>query len=135
MAGPAPGTVVLFVAGDPDLGEGLPTRFVPGFWRFFIPQRLFRDAPPVPRPTAADLPLPLPPVQLMCAQRLLDAAKKAGRTVRFVDVNSPGANRDLVERYVGAGDILPVLVRADGARLEGEEAFRPGPLKRFLSAS
>ena len=50
-----------------------------------------------------------------------------------MDVNRPGEHLDLVHRVVGPNDVLPILLRPDGARLEGTENFVPDVLSRFLS--
>jgi hypothetical protein len=133
VAAPAPGTVVLFLAGDPALAERQANpAVVATMWSRFLPANfVMRKGTPPPRDP--DAPGPFPPDQLMCAQRLLDAAKLLGRSVKIVDVNRPGEDRELVRRWVSAADILPILLRSDGNRLEGAEAFHPATLRGFLA--
>jgi len=69
----------------------------------------------------------------MCAQLSTDVAKQRGRNLRLVDVNDPGEDRALVQQYVGVADVLPILLRSDGSRLEGEEAFTPRAVRRFMA--
>lgn len=84
-------------------------------------------------PLTDERPWHLPPAQMACVQIVLDAAKRQGRGVVVVDVDRPGEHKDLVDRYVGSNDVLPLLVREDGARLEGEERFAPAEVRRFIA--
>jgi len=52
--------------------------------------------------------------------------------VSIVDVNQPAGFQALVARWVGPNDVLPILVRPDGARLEGIEEFGPRRVRRFI---
>jgi hypothetical protein len=129
VSAPSPGTVVVFLAGDPSLAarrSSVPAA-VGGPWRLVAPGNLLLGAPGRKAST------PFPAEQVMCAQRLMDAAKSRGRTVEVVDVNDPGPDRALVERWVSSADILPLAVRSDGARLEGAEAFTRAAVDAFLS--
>jgi len=137
---PNPGTVVLFLAGDPVLAQRQASR-PPMYWgiaRFFRGSALLpggiadRMAPGREHPTE---PNAFPADQVMVAQQLSEAAKRLGRTVMIVDVNQPGDDRALVQRFVGPNDVLPIAVRSDGTRLEGAESFDPGTLQDFLSAA
>ncbi len=99
-----------------------------------------RPAPPAERGVDADLPpgapawrLPLP--QMQCAEMLLEITRERGQSVQLVDVNRPSGNQGLVDQWVGPDDLLPLLVRPDGARLSGIEAFVPGTLKRFVEGA
>jgi hypothetical protein len=74
----------------------------------------------------------LPPDQVRCVRELLKIAGQEGRTVTVVDVNEPTANKDLIAGWVGPTDVFPLLVRPDGARLAGDENFRPQKLRRFV---
>jgi hypothetical protein len=89
-------------------------------------------APGRERPSEPDA---FPADQVMCAQQLLEAAKRLGRTVKIVDVNQPEVDRALVQRFVGPDDVLPIAVRSDGTRLEGTESFGPGALQEFLAGA
>jgi hypothetical protein len=64
---------------------------------------------------------------------VLNFVERQHRSLLVVDVNAPGDHRDLVERWVGAEDVLPLLVRPDGRRLGGEENFVPGRVRRFIA--
>ncbi|HTT16426.1 MAG TPA: hypothetical protein VMH49_03600 [Thermoplasmata archaeon] len=134
MTALAPGTAVLFVASDPVLAEQ--RRNAPesmsAAGRLFLPplvaiHRIRRR--PGTDPTDG---LGIPAAQLLCAQRAIDTAAKLHRQLRIVDVNDPGDDADLAGRFVTAEDVLPVLARADGQRLVGEEAFAPSTLRVFF---
>ncbi len=128
-----PGTVLLLVGGDPALKErrdGTPANLSMGA-RIFLPANLAAKRPGPP-PGAEDEAWPLPPAQLMGAQQLLDATKRQGRTVKVVDVNRPGDDLGLVQRFFGVEDPLPIAVRSDGVRLVGAETFTPKALRDFL---
>ena len=100
----------------------------------FLPAALAtRFSEPLPQGDAGGA-WPLPADQVMVAERLVKLADRAHRTVRLVDVNRPGPDRGLVERYVEASDVLPIALRSDGARLVGTEAFSESAIRRFLSA-
>ena len=135
MASPTPGTFVLFLASDPALANRLASQPTPmGPLQRIVTGPVLRARPAAGPSMGASSGSPAWPAdQVMCAQRVLDVARKAGRTVRLVDVNRPGDDRPLVERYVGEADLLPLLVRSDGARLEGVEAFAPSIVRAFLA--
>ncbi len=126
--------LLLFVGGDPALGRRLasfPRRFY-GLGRLIFPVGLL-PGPKVGEATdPGDAAAPVPPDQLMCLERVVDALAGTTRAVRIVDVNGPGEDRSLVERYVSAADVLPILVRPDGTRIEGAEAFTRRRLLDFL---
>ena len=136
MAAPAPGSVVVFLGSDSELADRLAARPATLAWmsRFLLPANVVLDrAGNAAADSSADG--PFPPDQVMCAQRLIDLAKRAHRSVRVVDVNRPGADRPLVERYVTADDVLPIAVRADGQRVVGVEGFDPPNLRQFLATA
>jgi hypothetical protein len=66
------------------------------------------------------------------ARMVVEIAQRHGLSVKVVDVDSPGEDRSLVERYVSADDDLPILIRPDGARLSGDDAFVPKTVERFV---
>lgn len=137
MASPPPGTVVLFLASDPADPDRQAAHTPTATWleRTFVPPRIaFTRSTRAPSLREGE-PGPFPAEQVMCAQRVVDQARKGRRTVRMVDVNEPGDARDLVQRFVTPADVLPVLVRADGARLVGAESFTPPSIRRFLAGS
>jgi len=134
VSSPGPGGLLLFVAGDPDLAGRL-ALFPRSFSRmaaFLVPPGLLiargTSATP-PDPTAPWL---IPADQMMCVDRLAQAVQGTGQTIKVVDVNRPADDRPLVEQWVGPEDILPILVRPDGARMEGAESFSPAALREFL---
>ena len=154
MTGKPPFDLVLFVSGEPGPGDA------PIQYRTFAetvgslivpPILLLPDSPERPRPGQArrrsepapagsSTPAPerepewhlpreaIPPVELV-----LKMAQVNGRVVTLINANAPGPARELVERWVGPGDLLPVLVGPDGHRLVGLEMFTPRSLRRFLA--
>jgi hypothetical protein len=70
--------------------------------------------------------------QAEIARMVLDIAKKCNVQVKIVDVDDPGGDAPLVERYLSSDDDLPVLIRLDGARLVGEESIVPLKVAEFL---
>ncbi|HYA57242.1 MAG TPA: hypothetical protein VEH57_02090 [Thermoplasmata archaeon] len=143
MASPNRAHLILFVAGEPytgigetdDLNLSVAQRaggLIVGNWLFDSPQakRLLRAArngdstePPtwhIPRP------------QNQAAALVLDVAEENGREVTIVDVNRPEGQQSLVDRWVGPDDLLPLLVRTDGARLQGIEEFVPKRVREFV---
>jgi len=137
MAAPAPGTVVLFLGSDPETEHrvGALPGTVSWLARTVFPANVFLGPPFRSSKSSEDEIGPFPADQVMCAQRVLDQAKKVGRTVQFVDVNRPGEARELVLRFMGPGDVLPVLLRQDGARLAGAESFDGRTIREFLTRS
>lgn len=137
MASPPPGTVVLFLGSDPALAERLGTRPTTLAWmsRFVLPPSLVLARAARTTGAPAGEPGPFPADQVVCAQRVLDRAKKVRRTVQVVDVNRPGDDLALVQKYVAATDVLPILVRPDGARLVGTESFDARSIREFLPST
>jgi hypothetical protein len=135
MAAPPPGSVIVFLGSDPESVDLLAARPATLTWMSrFLPANLVlgrAEAAEADRSAEG----PFPPDQVMCAQRLLDLAKRAHRSVRVVDVNRPGPDRPLVQRYVTENDVLPIAVRADGQRLVGTEGFEPPLIRRFLASA
>jgi len=145
----SPGSLLLFVAGEPELTPGIRESGVglaPRFAGLVFATGLI---PPPPRPPVEESPQGrnasdqppltdsrpwhLAPAQMASLQVVLDAAKRQRRGVFVVDVNRPGVYQSLVERHVGPDDVLPLLVRPDGARLEGQESFDPARVRRFIA--
>jgi hypothetical protein len=58
--------------------------------------------------------------------------RRNGRSLTVVDVNRRSGQRALVDRWVTPNTVLPLLVRADGARLEGCDEFIPKRVRRFV---
>lgn len=63
---------------------------------------------------------------------VLHIASTIGASVRVVNVDDAGPDAELVRTMVSPQDELPILARADGARLMGEEAFVAADVLRFL---
>ncbi|MGP8078058.1 MAG: hypothetical protein ACLQD8_00775 [Thermoplasmata archaeon] len=74
----------------------------------------------------------VPAQEVGSVEMVRDAARAEARTVTLVNVNAPGAQRDLVTRWVGPDDVLPILVRSDGARLVGIESFTERAVREFV---
>ncbi len=133
-----PDPFLLFVAGEPDRGDEAP-RSPPSrsiLAGLVVPPILIAREDDARRAARASKGASwrLPGEQSRCVRLALELARDLGRSVRIVDVNTPEAPRELVERFVGSQAILPILVAPDGRRLEGTESFVPGTLRRFLRA-
>lgn len=122
--------VLLFVAGAPDPGELRPP--IAGAWgRMLMPASMVLSAgppPSTPPPGAWHLPREME----MAVEVVMKEADRRQIPVRVVDVNRPGEDRPLVERYITPDDLLPLLVRSDNTRLEGFEQFTPAEIRQFL---
>jgi hypothetical protein len=148
----APDSLVLFVAGEPDTMPSVRQSTVGFGMRFggqllggpvYLPKNL-RPTGTEPQPGPNELEDPthagprawhLPPSQMHCLQIVLDSAKRLQREVLVVDVDQPGELEDLVRRWVGPEDVLPLLVRPDGKRLEGQERFDPARVRQFIAGT
>ena len=84
-----------------------------------------------PSPTEGP-PWHLPRPVIRYVNLVLESADRQGRTVTVVDVDRPEGRQDLVERWVGPADVMPILVRPDGARLSGIEQFTAPKVRKFL---
>jgi len=135
MATPSVGSVVLFLASDPSEEGRVGALSGVQSWmaRTFVPPNLVLGRALRPPAASEDRVGPFPADQIMCAQKVLDQAKKAGRAVQLVDVNRPGEARAQVLKFVGPGDLLPVLLRSDGARLAGADSFERKAIREFLA--
>lgn len=120
---------LLFAAGGPDHGDDGRA----------IARRLRRQTGVLPG-TGADLHSPVEPQwefpveQRSCILLVEEIAATTGDEVRVIDVNQPGEDRRLVERWAGPEAVLPLLVSPLGRRLEGAESFRPKRVRQFLGA-
>ncbi|MCI4352786.1 MAG: hypothetical protein L3K14_05280 [Thermoplasmata archaeon] len=135
--------LVLFVAGEPDSGVGS-TRDV----ETSIPRNLIgaivgrrrrgsegRRSGPInnsPLPMTDHRPWHIPSNQIQCANMVFEIAKGESRRVALVDVNRAAGDQALVDRWVGSDAVLPLLVRRDGARLQGIEEFVPSKVRRLV---
>jgi len=109
------GTGLIF-ASKPKIGNGEP--FNPDTYQ---------------QPPLSDVrPWHLPQQQMICLDLVLDVAEKQKKTVAVIDVDRPLDQKVAVDRWVHANDVLPLLVRSDGARLEGVENFEPAKVQRFI---
>ena len=144
------GLLVLFVAGEPQVlpdirqstagtGERIAGSVLSRAGAAFKDRRFgFSENRPRTNdleqpPSSGQPPWRLPPSQAACLDIVLEAAKRQQRTVLVVDVDRPGEHRDLVNRYLGPDDVLPLLIRPDGARLEGEEEFTSTKVRKFIA--
>lgn len=114
------------MGGDPQLAErrALGSQRVGMAARMFAPALLFLHTPQDLRSAAEER--RYPGDQLVCAQELLSAASKAGKTVQLVDINQPGGPDASSPGLFGPNDLLPVAVRPDGRCLVGTDAFTRG---------
>ncbi|MGA8710131.1 MAG: hypothetical protein WB786_02740 [Thermoplasmata archaeon] len=144
MASAVGDDLLLFVAGEPDSGAnsirlggvGLLLRWtamiVPGSGRLG-PGGVPTPGSSFQQPPLTDArPWHLPSQQLICVNMVLEAAEHAGRAVTIVDVDRSGDQQDLVQRWFGPQDVIPLLVRPDGTRIMGVENFSPGKVRRFV---
>ncbi len=150
-----PRELAMYVAGQPDLtgfgagssrfsfGGRLASMFVPGAGLAYTT----RVSPPAPSGTAADSgpqpeadpaadpaysDLALPTRQSLAI--VLDYAQKFGWSVHIIDVTRQLVPESEILASLGGDVTLPILVRPDGGRLQGEEQFTPGRIRRFLAA-
>ncbi len=145
MAAPAPGTLLLFVASEPGPGPAsLPSQKLFSFARAsgaFLPPILFLGSydrsPPPGTPASGDPDGPtgrhLSPETIDCANLVLVLAERAGQQVALVELDGSPGSGPLADRWVRPRDLLPVLVRPDGARLVGPEYFTPARVRQFLA--
>jgi hypothetical protein len=134
MQGPGLRRVLLLLSGDSALAERR-ANFPPavsGLARAVIPGALFFGSPPRRVRAGEEDPRRFPSDQVICAERVVEAAERLSIEVEIVDINTRGLDREVVDRYVGRNDVLPVLVRADGQRLVGAESFGPAAVRDFL---
>jgi hypothetical protein len=134
--------LLLFVAGEPDPGgasaEDFPTSLIGRLAGAVIGLRWVnaRGSSPVvaePPPTSAEaVPWHLPAPQVLCVNLVSEVADGLARRVALIDVNRPAGREELIERWVGPTDVLPLLVRPDGLRLDGMESFTKKRLRRFI---
>ena len=140
--------LLMFVAGEPkttpsvrESGAGAMAR-VSGMvlgagvlpaaeWKAGGAERFNPDKYQAP-PLTDTRPWHLPPQQMICLDIVLDVAKQQNKRVTVIDVDRALDRQALVDRWVGPNDVLPLLVRSDGARLGGAENFRAAKVRRFV---
>jgi len=127
--GAAPKVFLLFAGGEPNRGDD-GRAIASGLKRQTL---IFPTVTPNP-PSQATPPWEFPVEQRSCIKLVTEMAEPTGDRVRVIDVNSPGTDRRLVDRWAGSDSLLPVLVAPSGRRLEGLDAFVPGRLRRFLAS-
>jgi len=137
--------LVLLVAGEPDsgasavrlFGVGLLLRWsamvVPGTGRLGSGGPASSDSNFDQPPLTEKRPWHLPGQQLICVNMVLDEAERRGRSVTIVDVDRPGDQQSVVDRWFGPQDVVPILVRPDGVRLVGVENFSPEQVRHFVA--
>jgi hypothetical protein len=123
------GEFLLFAASQPDRGEGLVAP-VSALDRFLLGKALsnYPVDPVAPRGTDGAEPRYFPGEQGRSVRIALEIAETEGRRVRLIDVSAPGDRAALVDRFVGAGSLLPLLIAPSGRRLEGPTDFIPSRL-------
>lgn len=126
--------LLLFVGSVPDPGDDgrAVAKQLYFFGRF---GQLILHGPSFLKPPEGEVPWRLPVEQMACIQLVLDLARPSGRVVRLVDVNQPGDDRELVERWEGQDGVLPTLVAPDGRQLAGVESFDRERVRKFLAKS
>jgi len=147
-------TLVMYVASQPGLAENLVgaipysfgARLVSMFFPFgslSYPQKVekaqvaarspARSQGETALPAGEEGPDELPSAAHQCVLLVLDVAKGFGWSVHVVDVTrQPVAEGEVLESL--GGDVeLPLLLRPDGARLEGDVQFTPHRVREFLS--
>lgn len=133
----------MFVAGEPGTGvdpfQDVETSVLRRMSGSVVGGWLSHLGGSAPAPAGSDAfqqpgaqPWSLPVLQAQCVRLVLDIARSVRKTVEIVDVNRPIGSEALVEQWVGPDRTLPVLVRADGARLQGPEEFVPRTVRRFM---
>lgn len=142
MAGASSADFLLFVAGEPgpavdrmqDVESSVARRMVGSALGAWWSRSVKGSGPSdtVSPPSGNEAAWHLPPQQIQCANLVLDIAERLGKTVVLVDVNRPSGLEDLVHRWVGVNGVVPLLVRRDGARLQGFDEFVPGTVRRFI---
>jgi hypothetical protein len=143
MAAPARFDLLMFVAGEPETGGSLRsagTSFLGRLGGGFAPSTMYlglhEKAPPATTGSSTSETDPrawhLSPGQTDCVNMVLDIAEREKRRVTVIDVDRPIGQVELVRRWVGPEDVLPLLVRPDGSRLMGLESFTPRNVRRFI---
>lgn len=140
-----PGSIdlILFVSGEPGPAENLSRDVVSSVGARLvgsvIPSTWFQRggaAPgsrPSPPPPEGAEEWHVPREEVSTVNLVVELAHDAGRSVTMVNVNGR-VDQQLSQRWVSVQDVLPVLVRPDGARLVGLEQFGPRSLREFLQA-
>jgi hypothetical protein len=142
MAAPGRTDLLLFVAGEPgppadpmrDVTSSLMRvtgSIVGDWWR----GRKGNQSSPTASPQSEGVDSAtwhLPPQQIQAVNLVFDIAHRMKRSVGLIDVNRPGIHQELVAWWVGPEGVLPLLVRPNGARLQGLEGFTPGKVRRFI---
>ena len=77
-------------------------------------------------------PWTLPAPQAQCVRLVMDIAESVQRRVALIDVNNSAGHDDIVRKWVGTDGLLPLLVRPDGARIQGLGEFVPRAVRRFM---
>jgi hypothetical protein len=135
---------LLFVSGEPDQGlsaRSVPTSFSLRLAGGVLPTYLFMNSPPnltaqaeYGQPDLAEgRPWRLPADQIMCVNMVDEIAEHQLRGVALIDVDRPSGREALVRKWIGPNDVLPVLVRPDGARLQGFEEFNARKVRKFIA--
>ena len=144
MIAGAPFGLILFVAGEPDPGipsvrdstVHLTDRLIgvyPPLGRRMKPSPgtsiAADDAQPLP---SGEPPWRLPPEQIHCVNTVFEMANLEGATLTVIDVDRAGERQYLVDRWFAENQLIPLLVRADGSKLDGIENFTPRKVRQFI---
>jgi hypothetical protein len=133
MANPTRFDLLLFVASEPGPGTEPGWEFVRFLgWAHTRGLGVAPSAKPPQVPSVEEHPWHFPREVVRSINLVLDVAESRGRTVTVVDVARPGQHRSLVDRWVGPNGLLPLLVRPDGAQLEGSAEFDPKKIRQFI---
>ncbi len=132
------GTLVMYVTSEPGLPGALigdvPFAFGARLASLFVPFAGLAQAKEVNAAQAQALGNSdeLPSSARQCIILVLDYAKRFGWSVHLVDVTRQSVSESEILGSLGADVHLPLLVRPDSARLEGEEQFTPSSVRKFL---
>ena len=149
MSLPISTDLILFVAGEPESTPSLHNSNVgslshlAGFMlgRLAMPPSSSGSAPGASSPTPSspgaspleEAPWHLPPQQVTCENLVVEVARQRQKTVLVIDVNRPEGQQALIEQWLRPNDVIPLLVRTDGARLDGAENFTPARVRKFVA--
>jgi hypothetical protein len=87
---------------------------------------------PTPRASGAN-PGYLSREMLGILKLVTELAQKARASLTSIDVSVPGENAELVRKWYGADDVLPMLVGPDGSKMEGLVEFTPSRVREFIN--
>jgi len=86
-----------------------------------------------PPPSRVDIRGYLPPEMVGCSKMVTDILERDGEQLTLVDVSREEVRPDLISRYFGPDNVLPMLVGPDGRKLEGLVEFTPKRIRKFVA--